>query len=90
MATYNSSYTTGASINIPTVNMTVSGVSFVDGRSVVNIKAGSVKVKAGYLAQIYNGADIVWESKKAYKDSAKAYEVSEKKISSSIDKLFNK
>ena len=56
----------------------------------MSVKAGSARVKAGYLAQVFSGSEIVWESKKAYKSSEKAYKKANDKINSSIDKLFNK
>jgi hypothetical protein len=60
------------------------------GEKSMNIKAGCARVKAGFLAQIYNNSIIVWESKKAYKTSEKAIKVASSKIDNSIDKLFNK
>lgn len=64
------------------------GVS--EGGAKMEIRNVYTRVKAGYLAQVMHGSEIVWESKKAYKSAEKASAVAKKKISSSIDKLFNK
>ena len=65
-------------------------MSIYGGQKSMNIKASCVRVKAGFLAQIFNGSVIVWESKRTYKTAEKAMKVAHSKIDSSINKLFNK
>lgn len=69
---------------------TSSTMNITRGEKSMNIRTGTVRVKAGYLAQIFNGSNIVWESKKAYKTADKANRTAEKRINNKIDNLFNK
>jgi len=55
----------------------------------MNIRAAYTRVKDGYLAQVYNGSVIVWESEKAYRTMTKAYKVANKKINETVENIFN-
>lgn len=55
----------------------------------MNIKAGFAAVRGGFLALVYNGSIVVWESKKRYKTAEKAIAAANKKINTTVDDLFN-
>ena len=70
----------------------ITGYSIYDNskkEGTMNVKAGFAAVKGGFLALIYNGSIVVWESRKRFKTADKAVAAANKKIERSLDDLFN-
>lgn len=58
----------------------------------MDLNASTARVKAGYLAQVYDSMSdtIVWESKKAYRTNNKAIKAAGKRMEKAANDLFSK
>jgi hypothetical protein len=55
----------------------------------MNFNAVPIRLKNGYLAQVWDESDnIVWESKKVFKSVMKAERTANRKIKSAVENLF--